>query len=218
MENNNKGPFSWFKNIVSKGENSDKKAGKYQYMILVLCIGAAFMIVSNVLFSDKTTPVDSQAVNSSQGQTDDVETFSLKKDSNKNKTITGYEESYEKQLTKALEEMLGVNDVTVLVNIDSTDKQVLEKNKVTKSQTTEEKDNEGGERKVQDTSTDEQVVIIRNGEKEVPIIVGEIKPKIRGVLVVAKGAENIQVKKWIIEAVTRSLDVPSHRVAVMPKK
>ncbi|MEH7249685.1 stage III sporulation protein AG [Neobacillus niacini] len=218
MENNNKGPFSWFKNIVSKGENSDKKTGKYQYMILVLCIGAAFMIVSNVLFSDKTTPVDSQAVNSSQGQTEDVETFSLKKDSNNNKTITGYEESYEKQLTKALEEMLGVDDVTVLVNIDSTDKQVLEKNKVTKSQTTEEKDNEGGERKVQDTSTDEQVVIIRNGEKEVPIIVGEIKPKIRGVLVVAKGAENIQVKKWIIEAVTRSLDVPSHRVAVMPKK
>jgi stage III sporulation protein AG len=44
------------------------------------------------------------------------------------------------------------------------------------------------------------------------------KPAIRGVLVVAKGAENIQVKKWIIEAVTRSLDVPSHRVAVMPKK
>jgi stage III sporulation protein AG len=218
MENNNKGPFSWFKNIVSKGENSDKKAGKYQYMILVLCIGAAFMIVSNVLFSDKTTPVDNQAVNSTQGQTEDVETFSLKKDSNNNKTITGYEESYEKQLTKALEEMLGVDDVTVLVNIDSTDKQVLEKNKVTKSQTTEEKDNEGGERKVQDTSTDEQVVIIRNGEKEVPIIVGEIKPKIRGVLVVAKGAENIQVKKWIIEAVTRSLDVPSHRVAVMPKK
>ena len=44
------------------------------------------------------------------------------------------------------------------------------------------------------------------------------KPEIRGVLVVAKGAENIQVKKWIIEAVTRALDVPSHRVAVMPKK
>ncbi|MEH7178685.1 stage III sporulation protein AG [Neobacillus vireti] len=216
MENNNKGPFSWLKNIVSKGENTDKKAGKYQYMILVLCIGAAFMIVGNVLFSDKTTPIESQEV-SSQAQTEDVETFGLKKDS-KNKTIAGYEESFEKELTTALEEMLGVDDVTVVVNIDSTDKKVLEKNTVTKSQTTEEKDNEGGERKVQDTSTDQQVVIIRDGEKEVPIIVGEIKPEIRGVLVVAKGAENIHVKKSIIEAVTRSLDVPSHRVAVMPKK
>lgn len=217
MDNNNKGPFSWLKNIVSKGENSDKKTGKYQYMVLVLCIGAAFMIVGNVLFSDKTSPIESQAVSSSQGQTEDVETFSLKKDSN-NKSITGYEETYEKQLTKALEEMLGVDDVMVVVNIDSTDKKVLEKNTITKSQTTEEKDNEGGERKVQDTSTDEQVVIIRNGEKEVPIVIEEKKPEIRGVLVVAKGAENIQVKKWIIEAVTRALDVPSHRVAVMPKK
>jgi stage III sporulation protein AG len=214
---NNKGPFSWLKNLVSKGETSDKKSGKYQYMILVLCIGAAFMIVGNVLFSDKSAPLDSKAVTTSQSETSEVEAFSLKKDSN-NKTISGYEEEYEKQLKKALEEMLGVDDVMVVVNIDSTDKKVLEKNTVTKSQTTEEKDNEGGERKVQDTSTDEQLVIIREGEKEVPIVVEYQKPAIRGVLVVAKGAENIQVKKWIIEAVTRALDVPSHRVAVMPKK
>lgn len=214
---NNKGPLSWLKSIVSKGDNNEKKAGKYQYMLLVLAIGAAFMVVGNVLISDKSTSLDSQTVNSSQAATEDVETFGLKKDS-KNKTISGYEESYEKQLTQALEEMLGVNDVTVVVNIDSTDKKVLEKNTVTKSQTTDEKDNEGGERKVQDTSTDQQVVIIREGEKEVPIVIEEKKPEIRGVLVVAKGAENVQVKKWIIEAVTRSLDVPSHRVAVMPKK
>ncbi|PAE43940.1 stage III sporulation protein AG [Neobacillus sp. YX16] len=214
---NNKGPFSWLKNLVSKGETSDKKSGKYQYMILVLCIGAAFMIVGNVLFSDKSAPLDSKAVTTSQAETSEVEAFSLKKDSN-NKTISGYEEEYEKQLKNALEEMLGVDDVMVVVNIDSTDKKVLEKNTVTKSQTTEEKDNEGGERKVQDTSTDEQLVIIREGEKEVPIVVEYQKPAIRGVLVVAKGAENIQVKKWIIEAVTRALDVPSHRVAVMPKK
>ena len=31
------------------------------------------------------------------------------------------------------------------------------------------------------------------------------KPEIKGVLVVAGGAENMQVKKWIIEAVTRAL-------------
>ena len=61
-------------------------------------------------------------------------------------------------------------------------------------------------------------MIIQNGEKEVPIVVETKKPAIRGVLVVAKGADNIQVKKWIVEAVTRSLDVPSHRVSVLPKK
>lgn len=39
----------------------------------------AFMIVGNVVFSDKSTPLESQAVNSSQAQAEDVETFSLKK-------------------------------------------------------------------------------------------------------------------------------------------
>ena len=78
--------------------------------------------------------------------------------------------------------------------------------------------NEGGKRKVEDQSREEQLVIIQEGEKEIPVVTETKKPAIRGVLVVAKGADNIQVKKWIIEAVTRSLDVPSHRVAVMPKK
>jgi stage III sporulation protein AG len=214
---NNKGPLSWLKKVLSKDENSNKKTGKYQYMILVLCIGAAIMIVGNVIFVNDSTPLDSQAVKTVEGQSSEVEAFGLSKSSN-NKTITQYEETYEKQMKTALEEMLGVDDVTVVVTIDSTDKKVLEKNKVTKSQTTEESDREGGERKVQDTSTDEQLVIIREGEKEVPIVVETKKPEIRGVLVVARGAENIQVKKWIIEAVTRALGVPSHRVAVMPKK
>ncbi len=77
---------------------------------------------------------------------------------------------------------------------------------------------QGGKRKIEDSSQEQQLVIIREGEKEVPIVIETKKPEIRGVLVVASGADNIQVKSWIIEAVTRSLGVPSHRVAVMPKK
>lgn len=60
--------------------------------------------------------------------------------------------------------------------------------------------------------------MVQKGETDEPLVVETMKPKIRGVLVVAEGAENIEVKKWIIEAVTRVLDVPSYRVAVMPKK
>lgn len=89
---------------------------------------------------------------------------------------------------------------------------------MTQKQSTDETDREGGKRKVEDISTDEKLVIVRSGDQEKPVVVKTEKPKIRGILVVAKGADNIEVKKWIIEAVTRSLDVPSHRVAVLPKK
>ncbi|EEM04135.1 Sporulation stage III protein AG [Bacillus pseudomycoides] len=64
----------------------------------------------------------------------------------------------------------------------------------------------------------EKTVIIREGDKETPIVLRTEKPKVRGVLVVAKGVDNIQVKAMVKEAVTRMLDVPSHRVAVLPKK
>ncbi|MED3624428.1 stage III sporulation protein AG [Neobacillus thermocopriae] len=216
----NQGPQTWIQKLLKKDEREGKsgsKSGKYQYMLLVLCIGAAFMIIGNMVFkSDDSSSVIPAATNV-QTETEDVPAFGLKKNTG-NKEIVEYEEKYEDQLRKALQEVLGVDDVTVMVNIDSTDKKVLEKNTVTKSQTTEEEDQEGGKRKVTDVSTDEQLVIIRNGEKEVPVVVETKKPEIRGVLVVAKGADNIQVKKWIVEAVTKVLGVPSHRVAVMPKK
>jgi stage III sporulation protein AG len=214
----NQGPLSWLKKVLKNEGNSEKKPGKYQYMLVVLCIGAAFMLVGNIVFKNGPTSADLAVTTSDKvASEEDVPAFGLNKGSG-NKAVAAYEEKYESQLKKALQQMLGVNDVTVVVNIDSTDKKVLEKNRVSKSQTTEETDREGGERKVQEASTDEQLVIIRDGEKEVPIVVETKKPEIRGVLVVAKGAENIQVKKWIVEAVTRALDVPSHRVAVMPKK
>ncbi|MGJ7912051.1 stage III sporulation protein AG [Neobacillus sp. LXY-1] len=214
---NNRGPLSWLKKQLKNDGKSDKKPGKYQYMLLVLCVGAAFMLVGNILFKNDTSTANLPAATNQKAAAEDVPTFGLSKSSG-NKDIAEYEEKYEKRLTKALQEILGVDDVTVVVTIDSSDKKVLEKNKSVKSQTTEEADREGGQRKVQESSSDETLVIIRNGDKEVPIVVETKKPAIRGVMVVAKGADNIQVKKWIVEAVTRALGVPSYRVGVFPKK
>lgn len=218
---NNKGPISWLKKLLrmdEQDEKSGKKPGKFQYMLLVLCIGASLMLVGNIVLKNDTGSKDIPAATTAKtGGDEDVAAFGLNKSSG-NKTISEYEEKYEDQLKKALQEMLGVDDVTVIVNIDSSDKKIFEKNRSNKSQTTEESDTQGGQRKVQDNTVDEQLVIIRNGEKEVPVVVETKKPDIRGVLVVAKGAENIQVKKWIVEAVTRVLGVSSHRVSVVPKK
>lgn len=215
---NDKGPLTWLKNLISKEGHPEKKPGKYHYFLIAILFGAAIMLISNMFFSGNASTPDMQVMNNKEtNATEEVPAFGQKKSEEKS-LMKQYEEAYEKQLKEALQGILGVDDVTVVVNVDATEKQILEKNIVTKSQTTTETDREGGKRKVEDASKDEQLVIVRNGEKEVPIVVETKKPEIRGVLVVAKGAENIQVKKWIVDAVTRVLDVPSHRVAVMPKK
>lgn len=214
---NEKGPLTWLKNqLGTKDGPPGKKSGKYQYLMIVVLFGAAIMLVGNILGDQNPSNAVVPAMKEGEPE-EDAAVFGQKKTAG-NDVISEYEEAYEAQLTEMLEGINGVGNVTVFVNIDATEKKVLEKNTVIQSQTTDETDREGGKRKVEDASKDEQLVVIRNGEKEVPIVLETKKPEIRGVLVVAKGAENIQVKKWITEAVTKALDVPNHRVAVMPKK
>lgn len=212
-----KGPISWLKRLFTKDAKPDQKKGKYQYLLIVFLVGAAFMLLSNLLFKDSDKNVSVPVSGKGSDNTEEVETFGQNKPAG-NDMIANYEQQFETQLKDALDEIAGVSEVTVVVNVEATERRVYEKNTVTSSQKTEEKDREGGERIVEDLSKDEQMVIIRDGEKEVPIVLETKKPEIRGVLVVAKGADNIQVKKWIIESVTKLLDVPSHRVSVMPKK
>ena len=176
------------------------------------------MLISNIVMKDRQSNASLPVFNKNEEEIDEEVPAFGQKQNEGNELIATYERAYEGQVKEALDAIVGVEDAIVVVNVDATEKKVLEKNKTSKTQTTDETDREGGQRKVEDQSKEEQLVIIRNGQKEVPIIIETKKPVIRGVLVVAKGAENIQVKKWIIEAVTKVLDVPSHRVAVMPKK
>ncbi|MBA2873423.1 stage III sporulation protein AG [Thermaerobacillus caldiproteolyticus] len=189
-------------------QHREKKATLYVFLLLLL--GIVFMIMSHLSAKNEQAvfeQVDKQA----------EPTFGQKQEA-KSKIIADYEERYEEQLKTALEAIEGVDDVTVVVNVDATETKVLEKNRVNQQQTTDETDREGGKRKIENNSSNEQVVIVRDGEKETPIVLTTKKPEIRGVLVVAKGADNLQVKQWIVEAVTRVLHVPSYRVAVLPKK
>ncbi|OLN23523.1 hypothetical protein BTO30_04990 [Domibacillus antri] len=112
---------------------------------------------------------------------------------------------YERELTAALNEIAGAKNVSVIVNLASSERKVLEKNISSSTGSG-------------DDTNEEEMAVVRSGDAEAPVILEVRKPEIQGVLVVAEGAEKIQVKKRIMEAVTRVLGVPVHRVAVMPGK
>ncbi|MFD0767942.1 stage III sporulation protein AG [Bacillus sp. CGMCC 1.60114] len=201
-----------------KGNEKDGKEKKVtsKFLIALLILGMLLMFSSN-LFQAKKPEVPVLKSQTGQEQSKDVPTFG-QKDSDNKSIIDKYEKEYEQQLKEALESVTGVKDVTIEVNLDSSEEKILDKNTVKRSQSTDETDKEGGKRKVEDESIDEKTVTVRQGDKEAPIVLREDKPKVRGVLVVAKGVDNLQVKQMVIEAVTRMLGVPSHRVSVLPKK
>ncbi|MCY8205079.1 stage III sporulation protein AG [Bacillus sp. N12A5] len=222
---NKNGLWNVLKKQFLPGQTKDgekPKLTKYHYFLFVFVLGVSFMLVSQLFSSpEKTenakpiTAVSSQDTKDSKEKT--AEVFKASKSEPKN-SIDDYEKEYENQLKEILETIIGVDDVSVVVNVDATSLKVYEKNKSNKNTTTEETDKEGGTRSVTDQTSEEEIVMIKNGDKETPVVVQTKKPDIRGVLVVAQGVDNVQIKQTIIEAVTRVLDVPSHRVAVAPKK
>jgi stage III sporulation protein AG len=129
-----------------------------------------------------------------------------------------YEEAYQAQLKDILTKIVGVGEVEVLVTIESTEEIVVERNSKDSQQVTNEKDQQGATRHITDVTRSGEVVLYEVSGGKQPLVTKTIKPKIRGVLVVAKGAENLTVKKMITEAVERGLDVPANRISILPRK
>ena len=58
---------------------------------------------------------------------------------------------------------------------------------------------------------------MRSGQSESPIVLEETWPQIRGVLVVADGADDPQVRFTIAHAVQTVLQIEMYRIEVLPR-
>lgn len=114
----NDGPLSWLKNLFNNNGKTYKKTNKLRYQVLVLCISAVFMLMWNILFNSNPLVPAISTVKSQQLNSNAVSTFGLNNNSGSS-PISYYEQQYENELKSALEAMLGVEDVTVLVNLAS---------------------------------------------------------------------------------------------------
>lgn len=204
--------------IQSKDE--PKKVKPLHYFIILLCLGAAFMIFTDFLsFTPDIAREQEGTYSSVQPPDDPVKSApAFSSHATGGDLIREYENRFETQLKDILEKVTGVGSVEVMVNLDSTPEVVVEKNREQRQATTNETDKEKATRAQSDQSRNEQVVIMNGSKQEQPVVVKTLKPKVRGVLVVAKGAENIQVKAWITEAVQKTLEVPAYKISILPKK
>ncbi|UZJ80697.1 stage III sporulation protein AG [Fictibacillus sp. KU28468] len=192
------------------------KKGPPPYIWLLLLLGFAIMIASKIF-----TPPSSEngsLPTASIKAPEEAKTVFKSSGTSTSKKFRAYEDNYETQLKDILEQISGVKKVRVMVTLDTTEIKEIEKNERRQNQTTKETDKNGGERTINDIKTDEEVVTIKSGDEERPIIITTEKPKVRGVIVAAEGAENLRIKEMIIDAVTKVFDIGSDRVSVIPKK
>ena len=196
------------------GPGGDKRIRTFRYLILIGLIGVAIMLFTSFLSVKQVDPYVQGRDSPIPSENQDV----FLKQETPSSPFDFYEQQYEQQLKDILETIVGVDRVNVMITIDATEEKVVQKNTDDSQSVTDEKDTGGATRHITDISRSGQVVLYEVSGHQTPLIVKTIKPSIRGVIVVASGAENATVKKLIVEAVQRGLNVPSHKIAVIPRK
>ncbi|WP_018923822.1 stage III sporulation protein AG [Salsuginibacillus kocurii] len=196
---------TWFK------ERIGHRNARFYYAGAILIVGVILMLIST-----SNEPPPEQENSLPPPEPDNEETSPVLAEESKQES-KDYEEIYEQALRTHLNQISGVSDVDVFVTVASSEERVFEKDRNARHQHTEETDHEGGSRELEEGTAEEQIVMKRSGEEERPILVRTDRPQVTGVLVTANGVEQLKKKEWVMEAVTRVLDVPAHRVSVLPK-
>lgn len=130
-------------------------------------------------------------------------------------------ESYEKELAGALQGVLeqigGISKVEVVINFETSEEAFFAQVHEESSRETTENDSEGGTREINETTYKQDYVLLRDGNgSERPLLLSENMPRIRGILVVAKGLESGLIRLKVIRAIQSLLNLPVHRIAVLP--
>ena len=118
-------------------------------------------------------------------------------------------DNIEKRLAETVKKIEGINDADVFIT--------YENNGVKRHATNIKDDAVTGENNVT-VKKETSAVMKKEGSLETPFVSEEILPQIRGVLIVASGADDLKLKEEITVAISAVLGVPLHKVRVLPAK
>lgn len=136
-------------------------------------------------------------------------------------TLRTYERLMENDLEAILSEIEGAGKVLVRVSLKAGPKKELAEDRTRSQRSTHERDDRGGTRQITENTEDVRVVMAGQPAGfggSAPMPIKESRPEIAGVMVVADGAADAHTKSLLGEAVCTLLDIPAHKVIVLPRK
>jgi len=170
-------------------------------LLIILIIGIIILIIANIITGEKKNmDIDSKSEETGKSSID---------------SSLDYDSILEKKLENILIQMKGVRKVRVMITLEDTLEKVPAFNTTQNNETTSEIDSQGGTREVLREDMTTQVV---TGDGGSLTVLKEIKPTVKGVIVIAEGAEDLEVKERLYEAVKTVLGIPGNRVEVYSSK
>jgi stage III sporulation protein AG len=182
-----------------------KEIKKTEWILIILVLSIIISIYASTLNKSSDTNQDNSTPETQSGL------HWIENDDN-------YESREEKRLKEILSTIKGAGRVEVMITYVSSKEIVTAMNTVESTTTTEEEDNNGGTRLINQTDRNAQPSTFNDAEGSKPIILKEVEPEIRGVIIISEGANDIRVKMELMKAVQVALGIKPNQVEVFPMK
>ena len=114
-------------------------------------------------------------------------------------------ENTEQKLAEILSNVKGVGEVRVMIEYSEGKESIIAENR--KSENNSQSENT--------QNKNESEIAFSNNN---PVVLKEIYPKVKGVIVVAQGGDNVEIKNQIISAVMSLLDLDANKIEVLTMK
>ena len=190
--------------VKKKGNAEKRKLSTIENLIIIVILGVIIILASSYL-ANSNDAEDTMNEASSVASVD-------KRTVQSGYSIEGQDivADIERRLSELLSKVEGAGQVSVMVYADTGSEQVPAYNDVQDTRNDERADGKSLE-----ISETRQLALAGTDE---PVILKVIIPQIKGVVVVAEGADDILIKAQLNNAVCTLLGIPEHRVQILKHK
>lgn len=139
----------------------------------------------------------------------------IKVQNNNSTSLTEYENQLEQNLAEIICNISGAGSTKVFLTMESSAEQIFASdNSIAQNNSNNTKSSSDTQSQKDITSENKYITVELSDGTQQTVLVKEIQPKVRGVLVVCAGGDNNVVKEKVIDAVTKALDISSSKVSV----
>lgn len=130
-----------------------------------------------------------------------------------------YVEIWEEKLEESLLYIEGAGQVKVLITLKESEQKILAKDGTEDMSETAEADAAGGSRRTTQNRIEKKTIYtVDERGQEVPYVVKTITPVVEGVVVIAQGADQPEVRQNIIEAIQVLFDIDANKIKIVKMK
>lgn len=184
--------------------------------LVILVLAGILLVVITFPTKEKVPDLNGdEAIQKKGVTTEEKEATMPGKETGRYQEWNEYAEYLEEKLESALTNMRGVGAVKVMITLETSEEQVVEKDEPMQRDNTTETDKNGGSRVIYKMDSGQETVYTRQGDTEAPYISKVILPKVSGVLIVAEGAGQGSNSKSMTEISMALFGIEAHKVKVV---